>query len=57
MRILLAVMLAAGLALLVAGAADPKLFLLSLLGMLVLAGTASAVVAGAMQHVRSQAPH
>jgi hypothetical protein len=56
MRALLAVLIAAGVALLIIGAADPQLFLFSLLGMLVLAGTASAAVAGAMQHVGPHAP-
>lgn len=56
MRVLLAVLLAAGLALLVVGAVQPQLFVLSLLGMLVLTGTAAAAVAGAMQHVGPPAP-
>ena len=57
MRTLFAVLTAAGLVLLVIGAIDPHLFVLSLLGMLVLAGTASAAVAGTMQRVDPHAPH
>ena len=57
MRVLFAALVAAGLALLVVGAVDPQLFVLSLLGMLVLTGTAAAAVAGAMQHVGQHAPH
>lgn len=45
MRTLLAVLLLAGVVLLVAGAAVPELFVLSLLGLLVLAGTASVALA------------
>ena len=56
MRVLLAVLIAAGLTLLVVGAIEPQLFVLSLLGMLVLTGTAAVAVAGAMQHVGPHAP-
>lgn len=56
MRVPLAVLIAVGLALLVLGATDPQLFVLSLLGMLVLTGTASAAVAGSMQHLGPHAP-
>ena len=57
MRVLLAVLLAAGLALLVVGAINPHLFALSMLGMLVLTGTAAIAVAGAMQHVGPHTSH
>jgi hypothetical protein len=56
MRVLLAVLIAAGLALLVVGAIDPQLFVLSLLGMLLLTGTAAVAVAGTMQRVGPHAP-
>jgi hypothetical protein len=55
MRILLATLSAGGLALLVAGATAPGLFLLSLLGMLVLTGTAAVAVAALMQSPGPQA--
>lgn len=45
MRTLLTFLLMAGVALLVAGAAVPQLFVLSLLGLLVLTGTASVALA------------
>jgi hypothetical protein len=45
MRTLIAFLLLVGTALLVAGAVDPELFVLSLLGLLVLTGTASAALA------------
>jgi membrane-bound ClpP family serine protease len=50
MRALLVTLMALGLALVVAGAVTPDLFVLSLLGMLVLAGTASVAIAGSMQN-------
>ena len=56
MRVLFTILMAAGLALVAAGSFDPGLFVLSLLGMLVVAGTASAAVAGAMQHVDPHTP-
>ena len=56
MRALFAVLIATGLTLLVLGAIDPQLFVLSLLGMLVLTGTAAVAVAGSMQQVGPHAP-
>ncbi|WP_324273813.1 hypothetical protein [Blastococcus brunescens] len=47
MRTLLFVLLAVGVALVTIGAAVPELFVLSLLGMLVIAGTASVALASA----------
>lgn len=49
MRILLLLLLAAGVTLLMIGAVVPELFVLSLLGMVVLTGTASVALAG-MEH-------
>jgi hypothetical protein len=54
MRIFLLILLAAGVALMTIGAAVPELFVLSLLGMLVIAGTASVALATA-QH--GEPPH
>ena len=48
MRTLIAFLLLVGAALLVAGAAVPQLFVLSLLGLLVLTGTASVALAAAL---------
>ena len=50
MRVLFAAFLALGLALVVIGASAPEHFVLSMLGMLVLAGTAGVGIASSMQH-------
>ena len=50
MRILLAVLIAGSLALVVVGSLAPGLFVLTLLGLLVLTGTAAIGVAALMQH-------
>jgi hypothetical protein len=55
MRIVFLVLVAAGVALVTVGAVVPELFVLSLLGMLVLTGTASVALAGAAHHPRP--PH
>jgi hypothetical protein len=55
MRILLATLSAGGLALIAAGAVSPGLFVLSLLGMLVLTGTAVVGLAAVMQSTGPQA--
>ncbi|TQN41930.1 hypothetical protein FHU33_1319 [Blastococcus colisei] len=47
MRTLLLFLLATGVALVTIGAAEPELFVLSLLGMLIIAGTASVALAAA----------
>ena len=48
MRTLLLILLAVGVALVTIGAVEPELFVLSLLGMLVLTGTASVALAAAL---------
>ena len=55
MRILLAALIAVGLALVVAGALAPGHFVLSLLGLLVLTVTAATGVAALMQHAGPRA--
>ena len=55
MRILLAILSAVAIALVAAGAVSPGLFVLSLLGMLVLTGTAAIGVAALMQNSEPQA--
>jgi hypothetical protein len=54
MRTLLLILLAVGVALVTIGAVQPELFVLSLLGMLVIAGTASVALASAHHH---EPPH
>ena len=54
MRILFLFLLVAGVALVTVGAVVPELFVLSLLGMLVIAGTASVALATAHHH---EPPH
>lgn len=50
MRMLLLLLLAVGVALLMTGAVVPELFVLSLLGLVVLTGTASVALAAGMEH-------